>query len=72
LTVIGPYANLSRTTDTTSLSSPNRNADTLVTSPVFQAVDAKRGGTRLRYACCRQIVWNSAIRGPSATTAERL
>ena len=43
-----------------------------VTSPLFQAVDAQRPGTRPRYASCQQIVWKSAIRGASATTAGRM
>ena len=42
-----------------------------VTSPLFQAVDAQRPGTSPP-ASCQQIVWKSAIRGASATTAGRM
>ena len=43
-----------------------------VTSPLFQAVDAQRPGTRPRYASCQQIVWNRRSEGASATTAGRM
>ena len=52
-----------RPTDSTSLSSPNRNAEALVTSPLFQALAAAlwhAAAVRLVPADC---AWKSAIRG---------